>query len=310
MSALATRSTLTTHRARLALLAVVANAGILVHLLFGDVRDLAAWNVVDILGEGGSALLVLVWVVLMLKSRPAGFVTDLLFAGLGCLYFSLWMDAVDEFVVLPEAIGWDAWLESGPMPIGFVLLTFGIYHWHREQLAITAQMRNRERVFREHRLFDKLTPLGDADYLRRQIALALAQAAEDRQPLSLVMLDLDDFSAVNREFGHAEGDRALQVVTQLLLLNLRPHDLLCRLAGDRFVVLLPHTLENQALVFATELEQSVRHLACRTESQGARLHLSATAVALMARQDTPDSLLERLTLLLARARQPDLRRSA
>ena len=40
------------------------------------------------------------------------------------------------------------------MPVGMILLTLGIYHWHREQLAINGQMEKRERLFREHRLFD------------------------------------------------------------------------------------------------------------------------------------------------------------
>src|SRR5690606_12055740 len=119
--------------------------------------------------EGGSALLVLLWIGLLLKSRPAGRVTNLLFCGLACLFFSLWMDSVDEFVQLPASANWDKWLESGPMPVGFILMTLGIYHWHREQLAISAQMEKRERLFREHRLFDKLTPLGGAEYLRLQV---------------------------------------------------------------------------------------------------------------------------------------------
>ncbi len=115
------------------------------------------------------------------------------------------------------------------MPIDFMLMMLSIYHCHQEQLAINEQMRNRERLFREHRQFDKLTPLGDANYLRAQLKMALADAARDKIPMSLIMLDVDTFSQINRECGHAEGDRFLQVLTQLMLLNLRPHDLLHRL---------------------------------------------------------------------------------
>ncbi|MDY3198752.1 MAG: GGDEF domain-containing protein, partial [Pseudomonadaceae bacterium] len=198
---------------------------------------------------------------------------------------------------------WDGWLESGPMPVGFVLMTLGIFHWHREQLAINEQMRNRERLFREHRQFDKVTPLGDANYLRAQLQLALNEAAENRQPVSLIMLDMDSFSRINREYGHAEGDRLLQVLTQLLLLNLRQHDLLCRLAGDRFVVILPHTGERQAQVLAGELRDAVRSLAYKSSRHGERIELSASVMALMARDEDTETLLERLHIGLARARQ-------
>lgn len=291
-----------THRIKLTLLLVAANVGLLLHLLAGEVKPMAIWDWLDIAGEGGSAVLLLVWLGLLLKSRPAGYVTNLLFMGLACLFFSVFMDSVDEFVALPDSVAWDGWLESGPMPIGFILMTVGLYHWHQEQLAINEQMRNRERLFREHRQFDKLTPLGDANYLKSQLQMALAEATAEKQPVSLIMLDMDTFSRVNREYGQAEGDRLLQVLTQLLLLNLRPHDLLCRLAGDRFVVILPHTGERQAQVLAGELQQAVRSLAYKSSRQGERLELSATVVALMARDEDASTLLKRLNITLARAK--------
>ena len=296
-------SMLATHRIKLTLLLVAANTGVLLHLLAGEIKPVALWDWLDIAGEGGSAVLLLSWLGLLLKSRPAGYVTNLLFLGLACLFFSVFMDTVDEFVALPQAVTWDGWLESGPMPIGFILMTLGVFHWHKEQLAINEQMRNRERLFREHRQFDKLTPLGDASYLRAQLQLALVEAATEKQPVSLIMLDMDAFSRVNREYGQAEGDRLLQVLTQLLLLNLRPHDLLCRLAGDRFVIILPHTGERQAQVLAGELGQAVRSLAYKSSRQGERLELSASVVALMARGEEAETLLQRLNIIMARAKQ-------
>lgn len=292
------------HALKLAGLLLAANFGLLAYLSVGSLVAVGEWNWSDIGGEGGSALLVLLWIGLLLKSRPAGQVTTLLFAGLACLFFSLWMDTLDEFVQLPETITWDKWLESGPMPVGFILMTLGIYHWHREQLAISAQMEKRERLFREHRLFDKVTPLGGAEYLRLQLQQALQQAHAEQQALSLVMIDLDNFSAVNRQYGHAEGDRVLQVLTQALLLNLRRQDLLCRLAGDRFVALLPNTGERQAQQLASELQNAVQHLAYKSSQQGERLHLQASVAVVMAMQDSPESLLQRLNHALARAKQP------
>lgn len=138
------------------------------------------------------------------------------------------------------------------------LLTFGIFHWHKEELAISAQMVKRERVFREHRLFDALIPLGSAGYLREQLKLALKEARTEAQPLSLVAIDIDHFSQINQLYGHQEGDAVLQSITQLLLLNLREQDLLCRLAGDRFVALLPNTNEYQAEIIALELKMRLR----------------------------------------------------
>ena len=291
------------HRLKLAALLLAANLALLLHLAAGDLKPMAEWVWLDILGEGGSALLALAWLVLILKSRPAGRVSSLLALGLGCVFFSWWVDALDEFIRLPDSITWDSWLESAPMPIGLLLMTVGLYHWHHEQLAISAQLEKRERLFREHRLFDKLTPLGAAEYLRRQLQLNL-QHAEQAQPLSLVAVDLDNFSALNQRFGHAEGDAVLQAISQQLLLNLRCQDLLCRLAGDRFVVLLPNTGETLARQLAGELQLAVAHLAHKTRQHGERLHLSATVAVVMAVDEDPQTLLQRLNLALARAKQP------
>lgn len=291
------------HRLKLAALLLAANLALLLHLAAGDLKPMAEWVWLDILGEGGSALLALAWLVLILKSRPAGRVSSLLALGLGCVFFSWWVDALDEFIRLPDSIAWDSWLESAPMPIGLLLMTVGLYHWHHEQLAISAQLEKRERLFREHRLFDKLTPLGAAEYLRRQLQLSLQHAGQ-AQPLSLVAVDLDNFSALNQRFGHAEGDAVLQAISQQLLLNLRCQDLLCRLAGDRFVVLLPNTGETLARQLAGELQQAVAHLAHKTRQHGERLHLSATVAVVMAVDEDPQTLLQRLNLALARAKQP------
>lgn len=297
-------SVLKPHRWKLALLLIAANVGLLLLLACGDLKRVDEWEWLDIVGEGGSALLALVWLGLVMKSRPAGRVTNYLTLGLSCIFFSWWMDSLDEFIRLPANITWDHWLESGPMPVGMILLTLGIYHWHREQLAISAQMEKRERLFREHRLFDKLTPLGSADYLKRQLADSLEESQAQQQPLSLLILDLDNFAAINQAYGHTEGDEVLQALSHLLLLNLRRQDLLCRLAGDRFVMLLPNTGERQAQLLALELQQAVQALAHKTRQHGERLQLTACTAVVMALNESPQDLLKRLNLALARAKQP------
>ncbi|WP_147466757.1 GGDEF domain-containing protein, partial [Pseudomonas cannabina] len=124
------------------------------------------------------------------------------------------------------------------------------------------------------------------------------------QPLSLLALDIDEFRAINHAYGHSEGDEVLSAISHLLVLNLRRQDLLCRLAGDRFVVLLPNTGESQARLLALELQQAVASLAHKTRQQGERIHLSASVAVVMALNETPDNLLRRLNLSLARTRRP------
>ncbi|MDG9885831.1 GGDEF domain-containing protein [Pseudomonas sp. GD04058] len=291
-------------------LAVAANLGLQVYLAFGEVKPWAQINRMDVIGEGGSGLIWLVWLVMLMRSRPAGRVSRLLAVGMACVCFSWWMDVLDEFIRLaPDAV-WDNWLETAPMPVGLLLVTFGIYHLHKEQQAINAQMSKREGLFREHLLFDKLTPLGGAQYLRQHVQLALEQAERAQQPLSLVVLDIDDFSAVNLVHGEAEGDHLLQMLAQLLVLNLRQQDVLCRLAGDRFVVVMPNTGETQARWLAQELQQAVAGFAYKTLRHGERLQLRASVAAAMAYDDDVESLLRRVNLGIAKARRQAPQRGA
>jgi len=275
-------------------LALFSLCGLGLYCLVGDIKPWGIVKWLDVFAEGGTTLLALFWLVLLMRSRPAGRVTLSLALGLSCFVFSWWMDFLDEFIKVPGTIFWDNWLESLPIPIGLVLLTFGIYHWHKEELAISAQMVKRERVFREHRLFDALIPLGGANYLREQLKLALKEARIEEQPLSLVAIDIDNFSEINLLFGHQEGDEVLQSITQLLLLNLRGQDLLCRLAGDRFIAVLPNTNERDAEVIALELKNAITNLAYKSALLGKRIQLSASTAVTVGMQEEANTLIKTL----------------
>ena len=63
----------------------------------GDYKGFAAIDWVDVVGEGSTALALLVWLLMVLRSRPAGRVTNLLMLGLGFMFLAMWQDTLDEF---------------------------------------------------------------------------------------------------------------------------------------------------------------------------------------------------------------------
>ncbi|ASP40144.1 GGDEF domain-containing protein [Bacterioplanes sanyensis] len=252
--------TLAHHRRKLALIFTLLWGALMANLWLGEAKPWHDIDWLDVVGEGGSAIALAVWMLLILGSRPLGRVTDLLTLGLGFMFLAMWQDAVDEFLYLPAEAFWNPLLESVAMPFGIGLLTYGLFHWHREQLAINRQLRGREQVFREHRWLDPLTHIGRADYLKQQII-----TLSEQQPLVLMMLDLNGFAPFNRRFGHRCGDRLLREVTEVLLLNLRHTDLLCRYAGDRFAILLPFTEQLEARRIGEELRQAIAHFAFKTD---------------------------------------------
>lgn len=296
------------HKWKLLCLALITNTALVGSLVSGDMKSSTQWNWLDIVGEGGLALLALTWLLLILHSRPTGRVTQLLSLGLGAIFIAGFQDWLDEFIHFPDNALWDHWLESGLMPIGLVLLTLGIYHWHKEQLSINEQLRKREQLFREHRGLDFTTNLNGADYLRKQLTQTLTAQNNADTALALLLIDVDNFRDINRRYGHQQGDHFLQALGELLLLNIRRHDLLCRYAGDRFALVLPNTGHLVAETIAQEITAAVNAFAYKTHAQGERVFHSVSigiAVANMnvAFIDSVETLIERATLALLHAKE-------
>jgi diguanylate cyclase (GGDEF)-like protein len=103
---------------------------------------------------------------------------------------------------------------------------------------------------------DELTGLAN----RRYVAARFAQLQEQRRTFVLAMVDIDNFKRVNDEQGHARGDAVLQAVAQLLLSSVRTTDVVARIGGDEFVVLLLDLTLHQA-------ECRLRALAHRVRSE-------------------------------------------
>jgi diguanylate cyclase (GGDEF)-like protein len=95
----------------------------------------------------------------------------------------------------------------------------------------------------------------------------LAQLAAEKQPLAVVMLDIDHFKSVNDRYGHAVGDLVLTNFTQTITRGLREDDLLGRLGGEEFAVLLPRTDHEEAREIAERLRANVEALPIHVEGE-------------------------------------------
>ena len=252
-------------RTIIALAGLAACTTVAAYALAGWAKPPAQWNLIDIASEASIALMACAWFVLVLGSRPPGRTTTLLACGLGGLMLGATADCMDEIVIVAKGQPWINLLASGLTLAGMASLTWGLYYWRAEQLMLTDHLQKRERLFRDHRSFDQLTQVGDADYLREQLRIEYQRGGQD---CCLLMLDIDGFHLVNRDFGQREGDRVLQAVTQVLLMNLRSTDLLCRYAGDRFAILLPDTQADVAHALADHLRRAVASLRHHAQRSG------------------------------------------
>ena len=104
---------------------------------------------------------------------------------------------------------------------------------------------------------DSLTGLLNRRALYTHAEAELSRSRRDRNPVSLMMLDIDHFKQVNDRHGHLVGDKALRLVADTLKLNKRPYDWAGRWGGEEFLLVLPSTDEGLAVTIAERMRQQI-----------------------------------------------------
>lgn len=273
-------------------------------LLCASLGELKPWQDIawlDILGEGGIVLMTLSWIGALLISRPAGKVTTYLVLGLGLFMFSATLDLLDEWLMQPSQ-PWLSWIESLPAPIGMLLTSLGLYHWHQEQYVLNKQLRRREAHFREYDKVCPVTGLYTAEYLKSALDDYLENTSV--QPLLLGAIDIRDFAHFNSQFGFTEGDRLLKEISELLLMNCRLNDVVCRYAGDCFMVLMPATSMTQGQELINQINASLKYCAFKVEGEKqAKFQSVTTALVAANASDSAASLTLRLHQALQQQKQ-------
>ncbi|HSR36735.1 MAG TPA: GGDEF domain-containing protein [Desulfurivibrionaceae bacterium] len=120
---------------------------------------------------------------------------------------------------------------------------------------------------------DVLTGLENRRVFEDRIGPMLESAKRHGHPITLASMDLDRFKQINDTLGHAEGDKALRKVAQLLAAMVRTSDLLVRMGGDEFVLVLPNTDKHAAKVLAERLCRAVDNM-CIGNSKSGKLGIS------------------------------------
>ena len=115
---------------------------------------------------------------------------------------------------------------------------------------------------------DKLTGLPNRRAFEERFEILWTQAEQSRTPLGVVLLDVDDFKALNDRCGHLHGDKVLQHIATLLPQGLRGHeDFAARFGGEEFVILLPKTDLHGAFVVAERIRRLVEAMQTYTSTQ-------------------------------------------
>ncbi|PXY00319.1 sensor domain-containing diguanylate cyclase [Halomonas sp. LBP4] len=131
------------------------------------------------------------------------------------------------------------------------------FQYSRATVFDLSERKQMEARLARQALTDPLTGLGNRRYLENQAAMEIARAERSGAPLTLIAIDLDHFKRINDTYGHDVGDLVLQAFADLARQVLRDGDMLCRMGGEEFSVLLPDTNREQALRVAERLREAV-----------------------------------------------------
>jgi diguanylate cyclase (GGDEF)-like protein len=156
-------------------------------------------------------------------------------------------------------------------PVGFALFHLVVSPLARSR----ADLNDRYQAALADALLDPLTGLGNHRAFQEELDRQVEAAQRYALPLSLAIIDLDEFKAINDGKGHAFGDRALAHFGTLVTAGLRRADRPFRVGGDEFALLLPHTDAEGAKIVIRRLLASALQPALRTDSDPGSLSFSA-----------------------------------
>lgn len=149
---------------------------------------------------------------------------------------------------------------------------------------------------------DALTGLPNRRVFMQRCGEEIGRARRYDRPLHLVLIDLDHFKHINDQFGHAAGDAVLCHISRLLEQGLRSSDLLARIGGEEFALLLPETGAEQAVEMTYRLQTTLRQHPLKLEERRLDVTFSAGITGLLPTDRQPSDLLCRVDNLLYAAK--------
>ena len=212
---------------------------------------------------------------------------------------------------LAHLVGFGSWL------VGAIL--FAVACWLREPVlfavslvwyillaaivaAVAAIPRKRQaeldqawaRSFRELAIRDDLTGLHNRRYFHSELDAQIRTCREQGRPLSIALIDLNDFKSINDSFGHAAGDLALRIAGQAILDASPPGATVARTGGDEFAVIMPGKSQAEGEAAAARIRSGIESANFVVDGAGGgrgRIH-ATVGVATLGNDADPGALLQ------------------
>lgn len=152
-------------------------------------------------------------------------------------------------------------------------------------------------------LTDEFTGLPNRRAFMRRLEDEIGRAQRYSTPLALAIVDLDEFKAINDNYGHAAGDEVLRCYATEILSIFRHHDMVARYGGEEFSVLLPNTGQDGAISALRKVQQRVIKGSCECAGRILSLPTFSAGLTLYIPGELPHALIDRADQALYRAKR-------
>jgi two-component system, cell cycle response regulator len=174
-------------------------------------------------------------------------------------------------------------------------------------LALIARIRSQLRQKRyyesllEQSLIDPLTGAFNCRYLEAQVPRLIARCRAAHKPIAVLMIDVDHFKRINDEHGHAGGNHVLKEIVNRITSALRPSDLVARMGGEEFAVVMPETNLNAGHRIAERL--CSRIAGTLVADVAITVSIGASVILPDTEEEEPDAALRRADAALYKAKR-------
>lgn len=261
-------------------------------------RDIEEVEVNDVLGELWLLILVQFWIITIALSHLKPTTYLYLLCGFALITVANTADLLDEFITSDSS--WLKTIENYIYPLGMTISTFGLFKLGSDHKALIRLINKERDSWKFKANTDKLTGLLNRRAFENQCVQIFED--EDSKNISLLMMDIDHFKALNDRFGHDVGDLFLKHLGEELKHFCRKEEQAFRMGGEEFCILMPGISLSSTETAAEHLRSRVEDMQVKTLDGTVVKGTLSIGIAQRLATDSADSWLKRADVALYQAK--------